>query len=148
MHFYLWYISEASFYGWSKNILYWFLFLFMCQCQWLLLLVYTWFGLWYICMWLQDDILPKLMTITGSHEDLFRKEISKYDHICEDIAHNIEAQEQLLYQIQVYVLLLPWFLNALSSHFSTSENLYNVLQQVHSILFPFILESHAICTQF
>ncbi|XP_031263625.1 vacuolar-sorting protein BRO1-like [Pistacia vera] len=48
-----------------------------------------------------DDILPKLMTITGSYEDLFRKEISKYDRICEDIAHNIEAQEQLLYQIQV-----------------------------------------------
>ncbi|KAJ0037824.1 hypothetical protein Pint_22192 [Pistacia integerrima] len=48
----------------------------------------------------KDDILPKLMTITGSYEDLFRKEISKYDRICEDIAHNIEAQEQLLYQIQ------------------------------------------------
>ncbi|KAL5991944.1 hypothetical protein ACLOJK_012856 [Asimina triloba] len=47
-----------------------------------------------------DDILPKLMTTTGSHEDLFRKEISKYDHICEEIAKNIEAQEQLLLQIQ------------------------------------------------
>lgn len=41
------------------------------------------------------------MTITGSYEDLFRKEISKYDHICEEIAQNIEAQEQLLFQIQV-----------------------------------------------
>ncbi|KAK0574839.1 hypothetical protein LWI29_029954 [Acer saccharum] len=48
----------------------------------------------------KDDILPKLMTSTGSHEDLFRKEISKYDHICEEIARNIEAQEQLLFQIQ------------------------------------------------
>ncbi|ONI31586.1 hypothetical protein PRUPE_1G321000 [Prunus persica] len=48
----------------------------------------------------KDDILPKLMTSTGSYEDLFRKEISKYDHICEDIAQNIEAQEQLLLQIQ------------------------------------------------
>ncbi|XP_010243760.1 PREDICTED: ALG-2 interacting protein X [Nelumbo nucifera] len=48
----------------------------------------------------KDDILPKLMTNTGSYEDLFRKEISKYDHICEDIAQNIEAQEQLLLQIQ------------------------------------------------
>lgn len=48
----------------------------------------------------KDDILPKLMTSTGSYEDLFRKEISKYDHICEDIAQNIEAQEQLLMQIQ------------------------------------------------
>ena len=50
---------------------------------------------------LQDDILPKLMTSTSSYEDLFRKEISKYDRISEDIAHNIEAQEQLLLQIQV-----------------------------------------------
>ncbi|KAF3646404.1 putative nuclear pore complex protein Nup98-Nup96-like [Capsicum annuum] len=48
-----------------------------------------------------DDILPKLMTFTGSHEDLFRKEIAKYDHICEEISQNIEAQEQLLLQIQV-----------------------------------------------
>ncbi|GMJ13123.1 ALG-2 INTERACTING PROTEIN-X [Hibiscus trionum] len=48
----------------------------------------------------KDDILPKLMTSTGSYEDLFRKEIAKYDHICEEIAQNIEAQEQLLMQIQ------------------------------------------------
>ncbi|XP_070043746.1 vacuolar-sorting protein BRO1-like [Nicotiana tomentosiformis] len=48
----------------------------------------------------KDDILPKLMTSTGSHEDLFRKEIAKYDHICEEIAQNLEAQEQLLLQIQ------------------------------------------------
>ncbi|KAL7001056.1 bck1-like resistance to osmotic shock [Sarracenia purpurea var. burkii] len=49
----------------------------------------------------KDDILPKLMASTGSYEDLFRKEITKYDHICEEIAQNIEAQEQLLLQIQV-----------------------------------------------
>ncbi|KAJ9708330.1 hypothetical protein PVL29_000398 [Vitis rotundifolia] len=48
----------------------------------------------------KDDILPKLMTSTGSYEDLFRKEIAKYDNISEDIAQNIEAQEQLLLQIQ------------------------------------------------
>ncbi|KAE8668228.1 sarcoplasmic reticulum histidine-rich calcium-binding protein-like isoform 2 [Hibiscus syriacus] len=48
----------------------------------------------------KDDILPKLMTSTGSYEDLFRKEIAKYDHVCEEIAQNIEAQEQLLMQIQ------------------------------------------------
>ncbi|PIM98889.1 putative signal transduction protein [Handroanthus impetiginosus] len=48
----------------------------------------------------KDDILPKLMTFSGSHEDLFRKEISKYDHICEEIAQNLEAQEQLLMHIQ------------------------------------------------
>jgi programmed cell death 6-interacting protein len=45
------------------------------------------------------------MTITGSYEDMFRKEISKYDHICEDISQNIEVQEQLLMQIQVYLFL-------------------------------------------
>ncbi|KAJ4825181.1 bck1-like resistance to osmotic shock [Turnera subulata] len=48
----------------------------------------------------KDDILPKLMTSTGSYEDLFRKEIGKYDHICQEIAQNIEAQEHLLMQIQ------------------------------------------------
>ncbi|KAL4281981.1 hypothetical protein GQ457_03G007140 [Hibiscus cannabinus] len=48
----------------------------------------------------KDDILPKLMISTGSYEDLFRKEIAKYDHISEEIAQNIEAQEQLLMQIQ------------------------------------------------
>lgn len=58
-------------------------------------------------VWLQDDILPKLMTSTGSYEDLFRKEIAKYDNICEDIAQNLEAQEQLLLQIQVYFFSAP-----------------------------------------
>ncbi|KAK7343453.1 hypothetical protein VNO77_12207 [Canavalia gladiata] len=48
----------------------------------------------------KDDILPKLMTSTGSYDDLFKKEVAKYDHICEEIAQNIEAQEQLLLQIQ------------------------------------------------
>nr|CAD1836255.1 unnamed protein product [Ananas comosus var. bracteatus] len=48
----------------------------------------------------KDDILPKLMAGTGSHEDLFKKEIAKYDPICQEIAKNIEAQEQLLLQIQ------------------------------------------------
>ncbi|KAJ1382915.1 BRO1 domain [Sesbania bispinosa] len=48
----------------------------------------------------KDDILPKLMTSTGSYEDLFKKEVAKYNHICEEIAQNIEAQEQLLLQIQ------------------------------------------------
>ncbi|KMT14088.1 hypothetical protein BVRB_4g079130 [Beta vulgaris subsp. vulgaris] len=49
----------------------------------------------------KDDILPKLMTCTGSYEDLFKKEIAKYDHICEEISQNIHAQQQLLMQIQV-----------------------------------------------
>ncbi|KAK9105811.1 hypothetical protein Scep_022655 [Stephania cephalantha] len=48
----------------------------------------------------KDDILPKLMTYNGSYDDLFRKEIAKYDSISEEISQNIEAQEQLLMQIQ------------------------------------------------
>ncbi|XP_047330038.1 vacuolar-sorting protein BRO1-like [Impatiens glandulifera] len=48
----------------------------------------------------KDDILPKLMSSNGSHEDLFRKEIAKYDPICNEIAQNIETQDQLLRQIQ------------------------------------------------
>ncbi|WOL16889.1 hypothetical protein Cni_G25677 [Canna indica] len=47
-----------------------------------------------------DDILPKLMASTISQEDLFKKDISKYDQICQEIAQNIEAQEELLLQIQ------------------------------------------------
>lgn len=49
----------------------------------------------------QDDILPKLMTSTGSQEDLFRKELSKYDSICQEIAENLDSQEHLLAEIQV-----------------------------------------------
>jgi programmed cell death 6-interacting protein len=41
------------------------------------------------------------MTGVGSHDDLFKKELAKYDPICADIADNIVAQEQLLLQIQV-----------------------------------------------
>ncbi|KAD4983096.1 hypothetical protein E3N88_19767 [Mikania micrantha] len=48
----------------------------------------------------KDDILPKLMTSTGSYEDLFRKEIAKYNQICEEISQNLQAQEQLLQHIQ------------------------------------------------
>ncbi|CAN6310618.1 unnamed protein product [Urochloa humidicola] len=48
----------------------------------------------------KDDILPKLMAGVGSHDDLFKKEIAKYDSICVEIADNIVAQEQLLLQIQ------------------------------------------------
>jgi programmed cell death 6-interacting protein len=48
----------------------------------------------------KDDILPKLMAGVGSHDDLFKKEIAKYDQICAEIADNIVAQEHLLLQIQ------------------------------------------------
>lgn len=63
---------------------------------------------------MQDNILPKLMASTISQEDLFKKEISKYDQICEEISQNINAQEQLLLQIQVInclslKALLSWY---------------------------------------
>ncbi|XP_074274927.1 vacuolar-sorting protein BRO1-like isoform X2 [Silene latifolia] len=48
----------------------------------------------------KDDILPKLMTFTGSYDTIFKKEISKYDHICTEIAQNLEVQEWLLIEIQ------------------------------------------------
>ncbi|KAL9683238.1 hypothetical protein QQ045_015057 [Rhodiola kirilowii] len=48
----------------------------------------------------KDDILPKLMSSTGSYEDLFKIEISKYEKISEEIVHNVEAQEQTLMQIK------------------------------------------------
>lgn len=48
----------------------------------------------------KDDILPKLMAGVGSPDDLFKKEIAKYDPICAEIADNIVAQEHLLLQIQ------------------------------------------------
>lgn len=78
---------------------------------------------WYKHRWffLQDDILPKLMTSTGSYDDLFRKEISKYDQICQEIAKNIEAQENLLLQIQVHTFSIMVFLFA--SLFRTSVQL-------------------------
>ena len=40
------------------------------------------------------------MTSTGSYEDLFRKETTKYNHICEEISQNLQTQEQLLIYIQ------------------------------------------------
>ncbi|RWW21773.1 hypothetical protein GW17_00014059 [Ensete ventricosum] len=71
----------------------------------------------------QDDILPKLMANTGSQEDLFRKEISKYDQICEEIAQNIEAQEQLLLQIQVHCRGIRIPIIAQNDEFSAVFNL-------------------------
>lgn len=72
----------------------------------LIIIIFNYYYYYFLYKWLQDDILPKLMTSVGSYEDLFRKEISKYDHICEEIAQNIKAQEQLLMQIQVCFSLL------------------------------------------
>ncbi|KAI5055520.1 hypothetical protein GOP47_0029041 [Adiantum capillus-veneris] len=49
----------------------------------------------------KDNILPKLMTTSGSYEDLFKKELGKYDQVCQEVSKNVEAQEKLLLQIKM-----------------------------------------------
>eukprot|EP00250_Pteridium_aquilinum_P008898 c18291_g1_i1 orf=497-3190(+) len=49
----------------------------------------------------KDNILPKLMTTSGSYEDLFKRELGKYDKICQEVSKNVEAQEKLLQQIKM-----------------------------------------------
>ncbi|KAJ4889999.1 Endosomal targeting BRO1-like domain-containing protein [Raphanus sativus] len=75
----------------------------------------------------KDDILPKLMTSTGSYEDMFRREISKYDHICQDISQNIEVQEQLLMQIQAQNEEFSSLFN-LEDYKASKENCYKQIQ--------------------
>ncbi|KAL3693041.1 hypothetical protein R1sor_006692 [Riccia sorocarpa] len=48
----------------------------------------------------KDNILPKLMTTSGSYEDLFKKELAKFDPVCAEVAKNIETQERLMQQIK------------------------------------------------
>eukprot|EP00245_Coleochaete_scutata_P013859 TRINITY_DN574_c0_g2_i2.p1 TRINITY_DN574_c0_g2~~TRINITY_DN574_c0_g2_i2.p1 ORF type:complete len:730 (-),score=195.09 TRINITY_DN574_c0_g2_i2:235-2424(-) len=48
----------------------------------------------------KDDILPSLMTCTGSYDDLFKRNIAKYDPLCQEVQKNVEAQEYLMRQIQ------------------------------------------------
>lgn len=50
----------------------------------------------------KDNILPKLMTTSGSYEDLFKKEMGKYDQVSQEVARNIENQERLFHQIKMH----------------------------------------------
>jgi programmed cell death 6-interacting protein len=50
----------------------------------------------------KDNILPKLMTTSGSYEDLFKKELGKYDLVSQEVARNIENQERLFRQIKMH----------------------------------------------
>lgn len=50
----------------------------------------------------KDNILPKLMTTSGSYEDLFKKEMGKYDQVSQEVARNIENQERLFHQIKLH----------------------------------------------
>eukprot|EP00249_Psilotum_nudum_P017974 c26581_g1_i1 orf=67-2718(+) len=49
----------------------------------------------------KDNILPKLMSTSGSYEELFKRELAKYDPICQEVSKNLEAQEKLIQQIKV-----------------------------------------------
>eukprot|EP00250_Pteridium_aquilinum_P010073 c19135_g1_i1 orf=271-2889(+) len=49
----------------------------------------------------KDNILPKLLSSPGSCDDLFKKELAKYDPICLEVSKNVEAQERLLQQIMM-----------------------------------------------
>lgn len=49
----------------------------------------------------KENILPKLMSTSGSYEDLFKRELGKFDPICQEISKNVEAQEKLLQQIKM-----------------------------------------------
>jgi programmed cell death 6-interacting protein len=49
-----------------------------------------------------DYILTKLMTTSGSYEDLFKKELGKYDLVSQEVARNIENQERLFRQIKMH----------------------------------------------
>ncbi|GAQ78280.1 Endosomal targeting BRO1-like domain-containing protein [Klebsormidium nitens] len=44
----------------------------------------------------KDNILPRLMTYSGSYEELFKKELAKYDAITADVQSNVARQEELL----------------------------------------------------
>ncbi|CAK9200542.1 unnamed protein product [Sphagnum troendelagicum] len=48
----------------------------------------------------KDNILPKLMTTSSSYEDLFKKELAKYDQVSLEVGRNVEAQERVLQQIK------------------------------------------------
>ncbi|KAJ7552040.1 hypothetical protein O6H91_06G039700 [Diphasiastrum complanatum] len=77
----------------------------------------------------KDNILPKLMTTSGSYEDLFKKELAKYDPVCAEVAHNVEAQERLIQQIK-----------AANDAFATTFNLQEYLGELlfsHSFSFSF-----------
>ncbi|KAI5065951.1 hypothetical protein GOP47_0018575 [Adiantum capillus-veneris] len=49
----------------------------------------------------KDNILPKLLSTSGSCEDLFKKELAKYEPVCLEVSKNVQAQERLLQQIMV-----------------------------------------------
>ncbi|KAH6554861.1 hypothetical protein KP509_1Z301200 [Ceratopteris richardii] len=49
----------------------------------------------------KDNILPKILSTSGSCEDLFKRELAKYDPICAEVSKNVEAQGRLLLQIMM-----------------------------------------------
>lgn len=50
----------------------------------------------------QENILPQLMNVAPSScEELFKRELAKYDPVVADVQSNIVAQQRLLEEIKV-----------------------------------------------
>eukprot|EP00850_Spirogloea_muscicola_P022347 SM000289S10413 [mRNA] locus=s289:127673:133488:- [translate_table: standard] len=65
----------------------------------------------------KDNILNHLLTTSGSYEDLFKRELAKYDPVCAEVSQNVQAQQNLLQEIKVGQEL--WILTVL--HFASSH---------------------------
>ena len=71
--------------------------------------------------------MPKLLSTSGSQEDLFKRELAKYDPVCLEVSKNIEMQQKLLEQIMVssfvsyypifIVIYMPYMFNGCYKHF-------------------------------
>eukprot|EP00850_Spirogloea_muscicola_P014537 SM000105S13882 [mRNA] locus=s105:279655:285368:- [translate_table: standard] len=48
----------------------------------------------------KDNILNHLLTTSGSYEDLFKRELAKYDPVCAEVSQNVQAQQNLLQEIK------------------------------------------------
>lgn len=41
------------------------------------------------------------MTTSGSYEELFKRELAKFDPVCLEVAKNVDLQQRLLHQLKV-----------------------------------------------
>ena len=44
----------------------------------------------------RDNILPRIMSISGNYDALFREEIAKYDKLKAEVAENVTKQAQIM----------------------------------------------------
>ncbi|CAI5958608.1 unnamed protein product [Closterium sp. NIES-65] len=59
----------------------------------------------------RDNILPKLMNAPGSQEELFKKEASKYDALCQQVDANIAQQRSSMQQLEAQYQLFSQAFN-------------------------------------